>query len=118
MVLVDTSIWVEYLSAGHRGLEALLKEGNVACHELIIGELACGSIKNRREILPLLQALPRVVEAEHDEAMRFIDRHRLIGKGLGFIDVHLMVSALLSDTALWTLDKVLKAESSRLGIAF
>jgi hypothetical protein len=68
--------------------------------------------------LSLLQALPRVVEAEHDEAMRFIDRHRLIGKGLGFIDVHLMVSALLSDTPLWTLDKALKAESSRLGIAF
>jgi len=118
MVLVDTSIWVEHLRAGHSGLEALLEEGKVACHELIIGELACGSIKNRREILPLLQALPRVVEAEHDEAMRFIDRHRLIGKGLGFIDVHLMVSALLSDTPLWTLDKALKAESSRLGIAF
>ena len=118
MVLVDTSIWVEHLRVGHSGLEALLEEGEVACHELIIGELACGSIKNRREISALLQALPRVVEAEHDEAMRLIDRHRLMGKGLGFIDVHLMASAVLSDTPLWTLDKMLKAESSRLGIAF
>lgn len=118
MVLVDTSIWVEHLRAGHRGLEGLLAEGKVACHELIIGELACGFIKNRGEILGLLQALPAVIEAEHDEAMRFIDRYRLMGKGLGFIDVHLMASAVLSDTPLWTLDKTLKAESSRLGIAF
>jgi hypothetical protein len=118
MVLVDTSIWVEHLRAGHRGLEDLLAEGKVACHELIIGELACGVIKNRREILALMQALPTVIEAEHDEAMLFIDRHRLTGKGLGFIDVHLMASAVLSDTPLWTMDKTLKAESSRLGIAF
>jgi predicted nucleic acid-binding protein len=118
MVLVDTSIWVEHLSAGHRGLEALLEEGKVACHELIIGELACGSIKNRREILPLLQALPSAIEAEHDEVLRFVDQHRLMGKGLGLIDVHLMASAVLSDTPLWTLDKTLKAEASRLGIAF
>ena len=118
MVLVDTSIWVEHLRAGHSGLEALLEEGKVACHELIIGELACGFIKNRSEILALLKALPSVIEAEHDEAMRFIDRHRLMGKGLGFIDVHLMASAVLSDTSLWTLDEMLKVESSRLGIAF
>lgn len=118
MVLVDTSIWVEHLRAEHRGLEALLAEGKVSCHELIIGELACGFIKNRMEILSLLQALPSVIQAEHDEVMRFIDRYRLMGKGLGFIDVHLMASAMLSDTPLWTLDKMLKAESSRLGIAY
>ena len=118
MVLVDTSVWVEHFRAGNSGLKSLLEEGKVSCHELIVGELACGSLKNRGGIISLLQTLPSVVEAEHDEVLRFVDQHRLMGKGLGLIDVHLMASAVLSDTPLWTLDKTLKAESSRLGIAF
>jgi predicted nucleic acid-binding protein len=73
MVLIDTSIWVEHLRAGHSRLKSLLVEGKVFCHELIIGELACGFNQNRREILSLLQALPSVVVAEHGEVMQFID---------------------------------------------
>ena len=89
MILVDTSVWVSHLRNGEIGLTALLNEGHVVCHSFIIGELACGNLKNRSEILSLFQALPMAVQAEHEEVMEFIERHRLMGKGLGYIDVHL-----------------------------
>jgi len=78
------------------------------CHPFVIGELACGNIKNRDEILLLLQSLPTAISAEQSEVLRFISAHRLMGRGLGLIDIHLMISALLSDVLFWTLDKKLK----------
>jgi len=83
MVLVDTSVWVAHLRAGSVGLEALLNEGHVVCHPFIIGELACGNLRNRSEILSLLQALPVAVHAKHEEVMEFTDNYHLMGKGLG-----------------------------------
>jgi hypothetical protein len=118
MVLVDTSVWVEHLRHGHYGLGSLLDAGEVVCHPFIIGELACGFIENRKEIFSLLRSLPPAVEVAQDEAMAFLERHRLMGRGLGWVDVHLMASAILSGTSLWTLDKKLKLESLRLGIAY
>ena len=118
MVLVDTSVWVAYLRRGHIGLEALLNEGHVVCHPFIIGELACGNLKNRSTILSLLQTLPMATPAEHEEVMRFIENHRLMGKGLGYIDMHLLASAILDRVPLWTLDKKLKQVSSKLGLAY
>jgi predicted nucleic acid-binding protein len=118
MVLVDTSVWVEHLRRGQRGLESLLHAGDVVCHPFVIGELACGFMENRKEIFSLLRALPPAVEAGHDEALAFLERHKLMGRGLGWVDVHLMASAILSETPLWTLDKKLKLESLRLGIAY
>lgn len=118
MVLVDTSLWVEHLRRGHAELEALLSAGKVVCHRFVIGELACGCIENRAEIFSLLRALPSAVEADHDEVVAFLEKYRLMGKGLGLIDIHLMASAFLSATPLWTLDKRLRRESVRLGIAY
>ncbi len=117
MVLVDTSVWVAHLRAGNIGLEGLLAEGRIVCHPFIIGELACGNLKNRSEILALLRALPSVVAAEHDEVMGFIDDRRLMGKGLGLIDMHLLASAVLSEVRLWTLDKNLSQAARQLGLA-
>ena len=117
MVLVDTSIWVDHLRHGHGELASLLLKGEVVSHRFVIGELACGFIRNRNEVLSLLQALPPAVEADHDEAMGFLE-NQLMGKGLGLIDIHLMASAFLSGVPLWTLDKKLRHESSRLGIAY
>jgi predicted nucleic acid-binding protein len=105
VVLVDTSVWVEHLRHGTIGLEALLNEGRVVCHPFVIGELACGNLQNRSEILTLLQALPRAISADHEEVMQFIENHRLMGKGLGYIDMHLLASAMLTAVPLWTLDK-------------
>ena len=118
MVLVDTSVWVAHLRAGNIGLEALLNDGHVVCHPFIIGEIACGKLKNRSEILSLLQALPMAKRAEHEEVMQFIENHRLMGKGLGYIDMHLLASAMLTNLSIWTLDKRLNEVSSTLGICY
>ncbi|MBT4513061.1 MAG: PIN domain-containing protein [Chloroflexi bacterium] len=118
MVLVDTSVWVSHLRTSDTHLKSILQDGEVVCHPFIIGELACGNIKNRNEIISLLQALPTVKIADHDEILRFIDVHQLMGIGLGLIDVHLLASALLSNVTLWTADKHLKAASTKLNINY
>jgi len=96
MVLADTSVWVRHLREGDSDLERLLNNGQVMCHPYIVGELACGNIKNRREVLSLLQLLPLVTLATHKEILQFIESNQLMGKGLGYIDVHLSASAVLS----------------------
>jgi hypothetical protein len=118
MVLVDTSVWVEHFRKGNIGLAALLHDDHVICHPLIIGELACGNLKNRYEILSLLHALPMALHAEHEEVMRFIENYRLMEKGLGYIDIHLLASTMLTNVPLWTLDKRLNEVSSTLGIGY
>jgi hypothetical protein len=118
MVLVDTSVWVAHLRYGNIGLEVLLNEGYVVCHPFIVGELACGNLKNRSEILSLLQALPMAICAEHEEVIQFIENYRLMGKGLGYIDVHLLASAVLTKVPLWTFDKKLNQVSLKLGLRY
>lgn len=118
MVLVDTSVWVAHLRAGNTGLGALLNNGSVVCHSFIIGELACGNLKNRSEILSLLCALPVATPAEHGEVMQFIEDRRLMGKGLGYVDMHLLASAFLTRVPLWTLDKRLGEVSSALKLRY
>jgi len=118
MILVDTSVWIMHLRQGRIGLDGLLDEGDVMCHPYIIGELACGNLNNRLEILSLLKTLPTALQAEHEEVMQFIQNNSLMGKGLGYIDIHLLASAILSRVPLWTLDKKLKQVSLRLGIAY
>jgi predicted nucleic acid-binding protein len=118
MVLVDTSVWVVHLRNGNIGLETLLNEGHVVCHPFIVGELACGNLKNRAEILSLLQALPVATHVEYEEVMKFIEDHALMGKGLGYIDIHLIASAVLTEIPLWTVDKKLSEVSSKLGIGY
>jgi len=112
VVLVDTSVWVAHLRYGEVGLEALLDEGHVVCHAFIIGELACGNLKNRVEILSLLCTLPMASQAEHEEVMQFIENHSLMGKGSGYIDIHLLASDVLTRVPIWTLDKKLIDVSS------
>jgi len=116
MVLVDTSIWVSHLRDDHPELKVLLLEGKVVCHPFVIGELACGSLQNRREILTLLKALPMAQQVEHAEVLRFIDINHLMGMGLGYIDMHLLASALLTGISLWTLDNHLKKAARELGV--
>ena len=108
MVLVDTSVWVSHLRQAHLGLVGLLEGGEVACHPFIIGELACGNIKNRTTILTLLEALPTTIAVEHREIMTFIENHALMGKGLGYTDVHLLASSVLAGFPIWTLDRKLE----------
>ena len=107
MVLVDTSVWVSHLRDGNVELANLLNDGRVLCHPLIVGELACGNLKDRAIILSFLQLLPMSIEAEHDEVLSFIEKNRLMGKGMGYVDVHLITSAVLTGVPIWTLDKKL-----------
>jgi len=117
VVLVDTSVWVAHLRQGAIGLEALLQGGRVVGHPFIVGELACGNLRNRSEILSLLQKLPEAIRAAHEEIMQFIENYGLMEKGLGYIDMHLIASARLTGAALWTLDKRLNEVAITLGLA-
>ena len=116
MVLVDTSVWVAHFRDGKIGLESLLNDGHVISHPFITGELACGNLKERQTILSLLQTLPSAIIAEHEEVMGLIEKHRLMGKGLGYIDMHLLASAILTGVTLWTLDKKLHEVSLKMQI--
>ncbi|MBA4367303.1 MAG: VapC toxin family PIN domain ribonuclease [Desulfobacterium sp.] len=107
MVLVDTSVWVSHLRDGNTELANLLNNGKVLCHPFIVGELACGNLKDRSVILSFFQLLPMSIEAEHDEVLSFIENNRLMGKGIGYVDANLIASALLTDVPIWTLDKKL-----------
>ena len=115
-MLVDTSIWVEHLRQRQPGLVSLLHRGAVECHPFVIGELACGSIARRSEILQLLHRLPSVEAVENEEAMTFVERHRLMRRGVGWVDVHLLASAALEHLQLWTADRRLAAMARSLGL--
>lgn len=118
MVLVDTSVWVSHFREGDIELERLLNDGSVLCHPLIIGELACGNFKDRTVLLSFLQLLPMSIEAEHEEVLSFIENHRLMGKGMGYVDVHLIASALLTGVPIWTLDKQLAQAADGLHVKY
>ena len=119
MILVDTSVWVEHLRSGNVTLADALAAGRVLAHPLVIGELACGHLQNRREVLDLLGRLPSVPTATHPEALAFLDRRALMGRGIGFIDVHLLAStALAAPTRLWTRDRRLATIASELNLAY
>lgn len=118
MVLADTSVWITHFRSGNPRLKSLLADGKVACHPFIVGELACGLLQNREEILSLLQTLPAATQAEHEEVLRLIEMHRLMGLGLGYVDVHLLASALLSGIPLWTEDRQLRKAALTLEVYF
>jgi predicted nucleic acid-binding protein len=104
VILVDTSVWVEHLRGGSGRLRDLLHDEQVFCHPFIIGELACGNLRNRAEVLRLLGTLPEARIAEHHEALHLVDSAHLHGRDLGWIDVHLLASAVITGCALWTGD--------------
>jgi len=119
MVLVDTSIWVDHLRYGDESLSQLLTQGLICCHPMIIGELACGNLQNRSELISMWQNLPMPVEASHQEALYLVETRHLMDKGIGYIDLHLLATCLLtSNTRLWTRDKRLTSIADSLGIAF
>ena len=105
MILVDTSVWVEHFRRGHPQLVRLLERGDAAMHPMILGELACGQLPNRAFTLQLLQSLPQLAEAPNEAVLHALEARRWVGAGIGWVDAHLLTSAILSHTALWTLDR-------------
>ena len=117
MILVDTSIWVDHLRKDNAPLVKLLDAGRVLTHPFVIGEIALGQMRQRRAILAALSDLPRTQVATDDEAMTFIERHALFGRGIGYIDVHLLAAVRLTAGAtLWTTDRRLHAAADALGL--
>ncbi len=120
MVLVDTSVWVGHFrqANGDPALKALLARGAVMAHPWVVGELACGRLRNRGEILALLGALPQAPVVTAEEALSFIEIRGLAGKDLGYVDVHLLASAMLAHARMWSFDEALTAAARELAIAF
>jgi predicted nucleic acid-binding protein len=115
MVLVDSSVWIDHIRSSNSHLVSLLKTNSVAVHPLIVGEIACGNLARRAKVLGLLRALPQVAPADEDEVLFFLDRHHLAGKGIGYVDVHLLAAATIASIPLWTTDKRLAAVAAWLG---
>ncbi|MFQ5382643.1 MAG: type II toxin-antitoxin system VapC family toxin [Dehalococcoidia bacterium] len=119
MILVDTSIWIGHLRGKRSRLEAALEEGVVLRHPFVIGEIACGNLRNRAELLELLGNLPTAPVADLEEALAFIEARGLMGRGIGYVDVHLLAAVELAGRALiWTADRRLARVARELGLAF
>jgi predicted nucleic acid-binding protein len=118
VILVDTSIWIDHFRDTDPALAAALERGQVLMHPFVRGELACGNLRNRREVLELLGQLPAAPSATDAEALAFIERRALMGRGIGYIDAHLLASVALTGTArLWTRDRRLAAVAAELNLA-
>jgi hypothetical protein len=116
MILVDTSVWIAHFRYGGPKLAELLNKALVVVHPFVVGELACGNLKNRALILGDLEVLPSAVSATHDEVLRLVEDRKLWGHGIGWIDAHLLASALLSSSPLWTLDAKLARAAATAGV--
>lgn len=119
MVLVDTSVWVDHLRSGDPDLVGLLETSSVLMHPFVVGELACGNLRRRTEILALLNDLPSINVARDPEVLVCIERNELMGRGIGYVDAHLLAAVMLTDSAgLWTRDKRLDTLARDLGLGF
>ena len=119
MILVDTSVWIDHLRVGDAALATLLNASQVLMHPFVLGELACGNLRNRSEVLALLKDLPQAALAKDDEVLFFIDRHELMGRGVGYVDAHLLAAVTLGDgTRIWTRDKRLRTVADALALAY
>jgi len=118
MILVDTSVWIDHLRANDERLSQLLMDGQVLAHPFVAGELALGNLKNRDEVLMMMQDLPQAIVATVAEVLGLIEVQNLFGLGIGYIDAHLLASVLLvPGSRLWTRDKRLLSAATQLGIS-
>lgn len=119
MILADSSVWIEHLRAGNESMAEALDLGEVLMHPFVFGELACGNLARRPNMLRDFSKLPFATVAAHSEVLEFIERYSLMGKGVGYIDVHLLASAAISDgTRIWSRDKRLMYIAEKLDLAF
>lgn len=118
MILVDTSVWIEHIHKPIPKLAEALEEGLVVSHPFVFGELACGNIRARKQVLQFLAELPSTPVADNAEALALIERRNLMGKGLAYVDVHLLAAAAIGrDVQLWTSDKRLHSAAAAMKLA-
>ncbi len=119
MILVDTSIWIDYLRAGEPELVDLLAASQILAHPFVVGEVALGNLNLREQIITMLEELPQAVQARHGEVMDLIIAQKLFGLGIGYVDAHLIASTLLTTgSKLWTRDRRLATAAGRVGVAW
>lgn len=118
MILADTSVWVDHLRRSNASLVHLLEEGSILCHPFVIGEIALGRLSRRSHVLELLGALPAAAIASHDDVITLIEARRLFGRGIGWVDAHLIGAALVARVQLWTHDRRLASVAADLKIGF
>jgi predicted nucleic acid-binding protein len=118
MILVDTSVWIDHFHHSDEDLKELLLSNQACIHPFILGELSCGNISNRKEVLSLLRILRSIDLVLDEEVFILIEDRKLFDKGLGFIDVHLLASALIHHVPIWTRDKSLKRVAGELNISY
>jgi predicted nucleic acid-binding protein len=116
MFLADTSVWVDHLRRGDPHLAQALVADQVFMHPFVLGEIACGNLPKRASTLSELELLPSARPAEDGEVLKFLEQHRLFGKGIGWIDAHLLASAMLTHCFLWTHDSALARAAFPLGL--
>jgi len=119
VILADTSVWIDHFRRGEPQLVAALEQGMVLVHPFIVGELACGNLRHRSEILPLMDSLPAAPRATDEEARSLIEARRLMGRGIGYVDGHLLAAVVLAGHGrLWTRDRRLARVAGDLGVGF
>lgn len=117
MILADTSIWIDYLDRGRLSFATWLNDNAVVMHPFVVGELSLGNLRNRNRTLRLLNNMPQAVSARHEEVIHFIEEQGLFGRGIGYVDAHLLVSSRLTGATFITLDKRLRNLASQLGLS-
>lgn len=117
MILVDTSVWIDHIRRPNSRLIELLDAQQVCVHPWVVGELACGNLANRANTLYLLRSQPQIAVASDDEVLFFIEKHGIAGKGIGYIDMHLLAAAALVDVKIWTHDRRLREVAALLGLS-
>lgn len=118
MILADTSVWISHFRQGQPHLQQALVDTKVFMHPHVLGEIACGNLRTRSQTLHKLGRLPWAVSASNDEVLVLVEEHRLFGKGLGWVDAHLLASARLSGCRLWTLDTPLRDAATALNLGY
>ena len=118
MILADTSVWVNHIRIPNLRLQELLLESQIVIHPFVIGEIACGNLRNRQRVLGSFRKLPSVAVVEHREALHLVEEQHLWGTGITWIDVHLLASCLLTGCRLWTLDQRLQAAARSLNLNY
>ena len=116
MTLVDSSIWIDHFRHGSAVLADLLENDQALCHRFIVGQLACGNVRARATTIQLLETLPEAPLAEHEEVLVLMERHRLMASGIGWLDAHLLGSAVLARAVIWTHDRPLAKAARALGV--
>jgi predicted nucleic acid-binding protein len=117
LILVDTSVWIDHIRRPNSRLIELLDAQQVCVHPWVVGELACGNLANRANTLYLLRSQPQIAVASDDEVLFFIEKHGIAGRGLGYIDMHLLAAAALVDVKIWTRDRRLREVAVLLGLS-